>query len=101
MAPEASPPPLAAHAMAYDSARGVSVLFGGSSTIGGLSSATWEWDGTNWTQRAIATSPPARVWAGVAFDSVRNRIVLVGGDGHGMLGDTSEDHRTRSGPLHP
>ena len=43
------------HAMTYDSVRSRTVLFGGSSLIGGqVGSAndTWEWDGEFWTQMA-------------------------------------------------
>ena len=47
------------HAMAYDSARGVTVLFGGHDTRDRLND-TWEWDGTNWTQRFPATKPTTR-----------------------------------------
>ena len=65
--------------MAYDSARGVSVLFGGDGASG-LSSSTWEWDGTSWTQRTMATAPPARVWGAMAYDSTHKQIVLFGGD---------------------
>src|ERR1035441_6585189 len=46
------------HAMAYDSVRGRTVLFGGydgSSYLGD----TWEWNGANWTQVAT-TGPSAR-----------------------------------------
>ena len=74
--------------MAYDNSRRVSVLFGGSGNTGS-SSSTWEWDGTNWTQKSPATSPPARLWAAMTYDSARSRMVLFGGDGpNGLLGDT-------------
>src|SRR5262249_14172263 len=39
---------------------------------------TWEWDGTDWTQRATASSPPARYGHVLAFDSARGRTVLFG-----------------------
>ncbi len=45
------PSPMGSHAMAYDSGRGVVVLFGGMSAAGYLPD-TWEWDGTTWTLRA-------------------------------------------------
>ena len=46
------------HAMAYDSVRGKTVLFGGA--IGsGYAGDTWEWDGATWTQVA-AGGPAAR-----------------------------------------
>jgi hypothetical protein len=71
------------HAMAYDSRRGVSVLFGG---IGSGATAadvyrndTWEYDGARWTPRPMAVSPSPRVNFGLSFDSHRQRIVLFGG----------------------
>ena len=101
MSPASSPPAVAGGMMAYDTARGVSVLFGGSAS-GGTSSATWEWDGTNWTQRSLAVSPPARVWASMTYDSSRHRMVLFGGDGsNGMLNDTWEYDGTAWVQVHP
>ncbi|TMG20539.1 MAG: hypothetical protein E6H99_08320 [Chloroflexi bacterium] len=90
--PQTSPPALSAAAMAYDTARRVSVLFGGSPSSGSSnSSATWEWDGANWRQRALSSSPPARVWPAMAYDSARGRIVMFGGSGAtGQLSDTWE-----------
>ena len=65
--------------MAFDSARGVSVLFGGEKKGGDFSEETWEWDGTNWTQATPSVSPPGLVGAGLAYDSAREVIVLFGG----------------------
>ncbi|MBI5546657.1 MAG: hypothetical protein HY901_22470, partial [Deltaproteobacteria bacterium] len=68
------------HALAYDSIRGRTVLFGGQSS--GLPLAdTWEWNGSTraWVKSAPATSPPARFWSAMAFDSVRQKTVLFGG----------------------
>jgi hypothetical protein len=75
------PSPRAGHAMAYDSARGVSVLFGGySPTSGGYSGETWEWNGTAWTQQNVS-SPPPRNFHAMAYDSARGVTVLFGGLG--------------------
>ena len=88
MSPAISPPAVAGGTMVYDSARGVSVLFGGSGSTG-TTSQTWEWDGANWTQKSPETSPPARVWGAMTYDSARGRTVLFGGAGpNGLLGDT-------------
>jgi hypothetical protein len=79
--PVAAPPGRVYHAMAYDSARGVTVVFGGISMAGGgLMADTWEWNGTNWTQRTPATSPPVRYAHAMVFDSARGVTVLFGGD---------------------
>ena len=86
-----TPGPRFGAAMAFDSARGVHVLFGGSSTTA-LLADTWEWNGTVWTPRMPATVPPMRTNHGMVFDSARNRIVMFGGTGSGQsrLADTWE-----------
>ena len=76
--PATSPPWLAGYAMAYDSARGRVVLFGGSRNQG-MSAGTWEWDGSNWADRTPATSPSPRSSHAMVYDSARGRVVLFGG----------------------
>jgi hypothetical protein len=63
---------------AYDSTRKVTVVFGGrpDQTTQAFGE-TWEWDGTSW--RAGASGPPARASCAMTFDSVRNRLVMLGG----------------------
>src|SRR5215831_19823829 len=56
------------HAMAYDSQRGATVLFGGVAGIFTISGDTWEWNGSSWTQMAT-TGPAARTQHAMAFDS--------------------------------
>lgn len=74
------------HAMAYDSVRGVTVLFGGS-----VLGDTWEWDGSTWSQAQPIGGPPARGQHAMAFDSQRGRAVMFGGDAVlGPLQDTWE-----------
>lgn len=73
--------------MAYDSARGVSVRFGG--WTGTALDETWEWDGANWTLQSIP-GPPARTDHGMAYDSARGVTVLFGGTDVGHLNDTWE-----------
>ena len=62
--------------MAYDSARGETILFGG---IGGATKGdTWSWDGAQWS--LITNSGPSpRFDMAMAYDSKRNVIVLFGG----------------------
>ncbi len=68
------------HSMAYDSRRGVVVLFGGLYTnfptfaLGD----TWEWNGSAWTQRHVA-GPTPRMDAAMTFDEDRGVVVLFGG----------------------
>lgn len=69
-------------AMAYDSDRRETVLFGGAvfnPTGAPATNDTWEFDGTNWTQRFPSNSPTARSMAEMVYDSKRHRTVLFGG----------------------
>lgn len=81
------PPGRISHAMAYDSQRGRTVLFGGDP----ITSDTWEWNGSTWTLMAT-TGPSARRTHAMAYDSHRGRTVLVGGMDNLLVypGDTWE-----------
>lgn len=82
-------PPRADHAMAYDSRRGVTVLFGGDA-VGVKLRDTWEWDGREWSL-ATMNGPEPRSGHGMAFDESRGVTVLFGGEGESSLfGDTWE-----------
>ena len=79
--------------MAYDSARGRVVLFGGNGRDTGpgystnVLNDTWEWDGNAWAQRMPATNPDVpsslapymRTSFAMAYDSSRGLVVLFGG----------------------
>src|SRR5262245_22395743 len=68
------PSPRYGTAMAYDSARGVSVLFGGYTGTQTLDD-TWEWDGNSWTFRT--NSGPSASWGhAMVYDSARAVTVL-------------------------
>jgi hypothetical protein len=77
---------------AYDSDRGVIVLFGGVDRAGSnMFGDTWEWNGADWSQPSLLTSPPvARAGAGFAYDPVHHVMVLFGGENSSWvaLGDT-------------
>lgn len=77
--PATSPAPRVYHAMAYDSQRAVTVLFGGRDTNGGLLTDTWEWDGTTWTERFPAHAPSPRLDHEMAYDPARQRCVVHSG----------------------
>ncbi len=84
-----SPPARAGTAMAYDSDRRVTVLFGGNDTLQPLGD-TWELD-TDWRPRTPAISPPRRIGAVLGYDPIRKKTVLFGGsDLNDMLSDTWE-----------
>jgi hypothetical protein len=69
--------------MAFDYARGVVVLTGGHHTATypdtNFLADTWEWNGTSWTRRSTANTPPGRKDAAMTYDSRRNVCVLFGG----------------------
>jgi PKD domain/Galactose oxidase, central domain len=89
-------------AMAYDSARHVTVLFGGYSPSGYRLNDTWEWDGANWTQRTSTTTPPARWGHTMVYDAVRHASVIFGGAGDsGDLNDTWSWDGTNWTPASP
>jgi Galactose oxidase, central domain len=66
--------------MTYDSARGVTVLFGGEQVgnYQGLGD-TWTWNGTAWSQLSPTSSPPNRLRAGMAYDAFTGTSILFGG----------------------
>jgi thrombospondin type 3 repeat protein len=70
------PDPRPGQAMAYDSGRGVIVLFGGA---GADDRATWEFDGSAWRSYADPGAPEARHDHRMAYDPARGRVVLFGG----------------------
>jgi hypothetical protein len=79
--------------MAFDSDRGVAVLFGGDGTGKQRLNDTWEYNGVNWNQIQTPTSPAGRVNISEAmvYDSFRHKIVLFGGLTHtGYMNDTWE-----------
>jgi uncharacterized protein (TIGR03437 family) len=80
--PQNSPPARYQHAMAYDSAHGQVVLFGGlyGDLLNDALADTWLWDGSNWIEASPATSPPARSNHAMAYDSDQGEMVLFGGN---------------------
>ncbi|MFN7973693.1 MAG: hypothetical protein U0166_15310 [Acidobacteriota bacterium] len=78
---EQAPPPFSRRyvsSVAYDSARGTTVLFGGWNDSVDFNE-TWEFDGTTWTQKATPAQLTPRRDCVMAYDSVRQKIVLYGG----------------------
>jgi Ig-like domain-containing protein/Kelch motif protein len=96
------PPARFGHAMAYDSTRGVSIIFGGGKLSDDRSrfeefGDIWEWNGAQWWQRTTssltsgwaqvtgrwlpdyANVPVPRRQHAMAYDSKRGRVVLFGG----------------------
>lgn len=78
--PTKSPPARSHFGITYDSKRGQTVVFGGT-TIGGnlLPADTWLWDGNAWTSVTQADGPQGRENPGIVYDGDRDRIVFFGG----------------------
>ena len=65
-------PTVSRHRMAFDVARGVTLLHSGTET--------WSWDGAHW-RRLATTGPSRRIVSAMAYDVARQRVVLFGGAG--------------------
>jgi hypothetical protein len=79
MASNSGPQPRYQHGMAYDEARGVTVLFGGQLSGNIPNGETWEWNGNTWF--LVATNGPSpRFGVSMAHDSNRGKTVLFGGN---------------------
>ena len=73
--------------MAYDSENENVVLFGGMNESDFLND-TWLWDGESWREvcsEEICSRPTARSGHSMAYDRVRGRTVLVGGNAQKSL----------------
>jgi len=69
------------HAMVWDSARNVAVMFGGFDETGVRKNDTWEWDGTAWTDKTPAgTKPTPRHGSMMVYDAGRAKTVLYSGN---------------------
>lgn len=84
----AEPPAAYSVGAAFDSDRGVLVVFGGFFQ-GRYLGDTWEHDGQGW-RRGTEPGPSARNGPSMVYDEKRHQIVLFGGDTRatGPLGDT-------------
>ena len=76
--------------MAYDSAIGRTILFGGTSSVGNVNE-TWSFDGSTWNQVAQGSSIPALSNASMAYDIATNTIILFGGDNQGVFSPLSNE----------
>lgn len=80
--PSAAPAGRSSASVAYDLARGRMVVFGGrrdsfASTM--PFNDTTEWDGTTWISPRPINSPSAQQSGAMAYDPVRERLVMFGG----------------------
>ncbi len=87
------PSPRYRFGLVFDAARGVVMLFGGhdDSATGASLNDTWIYDGVDWTELHPASHPGPRGDFAMAYDPVRERVVLAGGSNRGgRLRDTWE-----------
>ncbi len=91
-----APSPRKAMAMAFDTARGEAVLFGGTERWSPAGEwvgkdDTWIWNGQDWVEKHPINHPSARLDLAMAYDEKRQVVVLFGGQSQSVgLGDTWE-----------
>lgn len=85
-APASAPSSRRFHAMVFDAARSEVVLFGGvgfaieAGTLNNFDlDDTWAWNGAAWALKPTAVAPSKRHNHAMAFDTVRQEVVLFGG----------------------
>ena len=81
LAPAHSPEAREEAQMVYDQARARCVLFGGWGNHGPVQTLgdTWTWDGVDWTQQVIASSPSPRSEHALTYNTANQHVVLFGG----------------------
>jgi hypothetical protein len=86
----ARPPARAYFGLAYDTARGRTVLFGGLGA-NGQQSDVWEWDGSAWSEASPSgPGPVARSDHAMAYDAHRERVMVHGGLAGASMADLWE-----------
>lgn len=82
-------------AIAFHASQNHALLFGGTSTTSqwGAVGGTWKFDGTSWQELTSGPQPDARRLHSMAYDPIRNRIVLHGGHFLGQFPGASTEYR--------
>ena len=92
--PTHSPTDRSDHAMAFDSAHGKMIVFGGTQYSGGnylrQYGDTWSWNGTDWLQVAT-TGPHARSDLYATYDPRLARVIVFGGFDNDTSTTTAKD----------
>ncbi len=84
MSPTTSPTARQRSSMVWDPVRQKVILFGGQTSVLTVANDVWSWNGTDWTQESpVGTTPVARAGAGMAYDPMREALVLFGGSASG------------------
>ena len=89
----ATPPEARSIAMAaYDAAIQKVVLFSGESSVtppnASLPNEVWLWDGAQWKQESQNPSPAAEIGGAMAYDEIRQQVVLFGGGNGAAINHT-------------
>jgi len=81
--PPVSPSPRSLHAMAWHEGRRRVVLFAGRGAFNQMLGDTWEFNGGSgtWEQVSPLQSAPSNWFPEMAYDRLRSRVVLFGGNG--------------------
>ncbi len=94
------PAPRFGHRVVYDSKNERVLAYGGVLQDGGISNELLSWEGAGWNVVATTgTAPPPRAFAGVAYDSDRDVVVVAGGtsvDGNGNPFESTETYELDS-----
>lgn len=67
------------YAMAYDSSRDTTVLYGGNGNGWPYKNSIWEFDGTNWSEKSTANRPNAVYGMAMAYADHISKTILFGG----------------------
>jgi hypothetical protein len=93
--PIVRPPSRRGHALIYDAARRVTLMFGGQTSYLDPMDL-WAWDGTSWAKIPSVDAPLTRVGFAATYDPGRERVVVFGGyTFNGPLNETWEWNGTR------
>ncbi len=79
-----APPARSSPAVAYDSQRDRTVMFGGDNLAGVnllFLNDTWEWNGGEWLEVPTTIAPLGRTLSGMAYDAAHGTTVMYGGSG--------------------
>lgn len=85
-----NPPARRGHGLAYDTFRNQIVLFGGYHFNGADATYyndTWEWNGSEWLSRSVASPPPGRSGHALIYAISQRRVLLIGGTGPQSISD--------------
>jgi len=92
-----APPARNGPGMVWDPVKGVVVLFGGNVVGAEQLSDTWQWNGAAWSNVTPATSPPARAYFPMVFDTSTSAVMVWGGCSNSGCGAPLSDTWTWNG----